>query len=51
MPHDFPRGRGPHDPHTFVAATTVLAAVALAAVWLPASRATRVDPVDAFRNE
>ncbi|UCG88846.1 MAG: ABC transporter permease [Gemmatimonadota bacterium] len=40
-----------HDPATFLAAVIVLALAALAASYLPARRATRVDPVEALRAE
>ncbi|MFP3939927.1 MAG: ABC transporter permease [Thermoanaerobaculia bacterium] len=44
-------GVSPLDPVTFGAAVALLAAVALAANYLPASRAARTDPVEVLREE
>jgi ABC-type lipoprotein release transport system permease subunit len=41
----------PTDPATFVAVTLVLAAVALAASYIPALRAMRLDPNTTLRSE
>ncbi|MFL5615401.1 MAG: ADOP family duplicated permease [Gemmatimonadaceae bacterium] len=39
------------DPETFVAISILVAAVALAASYVPARRTARVDPVDALRSD
>jgi len=44
-------GLQPHDPVTFLMAATVLATVAAVASYLPARRASRVDPMVALRQE
>ena len=41
----------PSDPFTFALVTIVLAAVAFLACWLPARRASLVNPIEALRTE
>jgi anaerobic selenocysteine-containing dehydrogenase len=44
-------GLGPTDPLVFAVAASILASAAVLAGWLPARRASRVDPLVALRHE
>jgi ABC-type lipoprotein release transport system permease subunit len=44
-------GARPTDALTFISVSAILAAVALCASFIPAQRATKVDPMQALRHE
>ncbi len=44
-------GMKPHDPSTLVGAAAVMAAIGALAGWLPAYRATRIEPAEVLREE
>jgi ABC-type antimicrobial peptide transport system permease subunit len=44
-------GVTPNDPMVFLVAAALLAVAALAAAWLPARRAARIDPLTALRQD
>jgi ABC-type antimicrobial peptide transport system permease subunit len=44
-------GVTPSDPRAFAVAASILAAAAAVAGWLPARRASRVDPLVALRHD
>jgi putative ABC transport system permease protein len=44
-------GIGPDDPTTLASTALLLAAIALAACWIPARRAARLDPMIVLRSE
>jgi putative ABC transport system permease protein len=44
-------GVSQHDPGTFAGVPVLVIAVGLLATWIPAWRATRVDPIDTLRAE
>jgi predicted permease len=44
-------GVAPHDPVTLIGVTVLMAAVGIAACWVPAIRAARIDPAAALRAQ
>jgi ABC-type lipoprotein release transport system permease subunit len=44
-------GVSPTDPTIFAGLSLAMVAIAVLACWIPARRATRVDPVETLRTE
>jgi ABC-type lipoprotein release transport system permease subunit len=44
-------GLTPYDPLTLAAGTLLLLLMALIAGWIPATRASRVEPMEALRHD
>jgi ABC-type antimicrobial peptide transport system permease subunit len=44
-------GVAPHDPLTLAGVMVLMAAVGIAACWIPAARAARIDPATALRAQ
>ena len=44
-------GVPPRDPLTLVMVMVLMGAIGLAACWIPAARASRIDPSTAFRSQ
>jgi ABC-type antimicrobial peptide transport system permease subunit len=44
-------GVPPYDPLTLVAVVAVMGTIGVAACWLPAARASRIDPSEALRAQ
>jgi ABC-type antimicrobial peptide transport system permease subunit len=44
-------GVAPTDPLTFASVSVILLGIGMLASWLPARRATRIDPITALRSD
>ena len=44
-------GVAPNDPLTFASVSMILLGIGVLASWLPARRATRIDPIAALRSD
>ena len=44
-------GIEPHDPLTVIGTILIMLSVATLAAWIPASRAAKIDPMEALRYE